>query len=281
MRSLRRYVPARLKRRIRHSGLFVRHRSAARNVYFACVQKTASRWLRRILKDERVFRACGLEYLDYIATLPPSELRSLTDIRFPDGFPPRTIVGPLYTAYEGYVSIPKPDDYRAFFVMRDPRDIVVSWYYSMRYSHASMEGRFDEVREDLGSRSEREGLKRAMDLLAGSAQLFPGLRSWAGAQARDDRVLLVRYEDLTGPNAAEAFAQLFEHCDFRLDGAALTELLAEHSFERMAGRRQGQEDVRSHYRKGKAGDWMEHLDDDLIQHFREVTGGLLEALGYE
>lgn len=281
MRSLRRYVPAGLKKRIRHSALFVRHRSVAQNVYFACVQKTASRWLRRVLKDERVFRACGLEYLDYIATLPSSELRSLTEIRFPDGFPPRTIVGPLYTAYGGYQNIPKPHDYRAFFVMRDPRDIVVSWYYSMRYSHASMDGRFDEVREDLGGRSEREGLKRAMDLLAGSAQLFPGLRSWAGAPARDQRVLLVRYEDLTGPRSAEAFGQLFAHCDIRLSGPALAELLGDHSFERMSGRRRGQEDVKSHYRKGKAGDWKEHLDDDLIEHFREVTGDLLEELGYE
>jgi hypothetical protein len=281
MRSLRRYVPGRLTKKIRTSRLLVRHHSAAQNVYFACVQKTASRWLRRILKDERVFRACGLQFFDYIATLPASELRSLTDIRFPDEFPPRTIVGPLYTAYEGYLSIPKPDDYRTFFVMRDPRDIVVSWYYSMRYSHASMEGRFNQIRADLGSLAEREGLKRASDLLAGPAQLFPALRSWIDAPTREERVALVRYGDLTGPHAAEAFGKLFEHCDIRLTEKTLTELLADHSFERMSGRHQGQEDVKSHYRKGKAGDWEEHLDDELIRHFREVTGDLLEALGYE
>jgi hypothetical protein len=276
-----RYVPATVKQRIRHSRLYVRHRSAAQNVYFACVQKTASRWLRKVLKDERVFRASGLEYLDYIRALSPSERRSLTGIRFPDGFPPRTIVGPLYTAYGGYESIPKPDVYRGFFVMRDPRDIVVSWYFSMRYSHSSMEGRLDEVREDLGSRPERDGLKRAMDLLAGSAELFPALRSWANAPAHDERVLLVRYEDLTGPPAVEAFARLFEHCDIQLAGRTVIQLLEDHSFERLSGRRQGQEDVKSHYRKGKAGDWKQHLDDYLIEHFREVTGDLLEVLGYE
>lgn len=281
MRILRRYVPRGVKKRVRHSRLYVRHRSQVQNVYFACVQKTASRWLRAVLKDERVFRASGLEYLDYIATLPQSEMPGLLEIRFEEEFAVRTIAGPLYTAYEGYQSIPKPDDYRTFFVMRDPRDIVVSWYYSMVYSHTSMDGLLDQTRADLESRARWDGFKRAMDLLAGPAGLFPALRSWVGAPERDSRVLLVRYEDLTGPRASETFSKLFSHCDIDLAGTVLTELLDDHSFEKMAGRKRGQEDVKSHYRKGKPGDWVEHLDDELLGHFRMLTGDLVEALGYE
>ncbi len=82
MRALRRYVPAGVKQRIRHSRLYVKHRSTAQNVYFTCVQKTASRWLRRLLNDERVYRASGLEYFDYMATLSwhDPERRSMTEI---------------------------------------------------------------------------------------------------------------------------------------------------------------------------------------------------------
>ena len=44
------------------------------------------------------------------------------------------------------------------------------------------------------------------------------------------------------------------------------------------GRRAGVEDTASHYRKGVAGDWENHFDDEVTATFREVTGDLLEAL---
>jgi Sulfotransferase domain len=35
-----------------------------------------------------------------------------------------------------------------------------------------------------------------------------------------------------------------------------------------------------HYRKGVAGDWQNYFDSSLRRHFREVTGDLLDVLGY-
>jgi hypothetical protein len=35
-----------------------------------------------------------------------------------------------------------------------------------------------------------------------------------------------------------------------------------------------------HYRKGVAGDWRNYFDPPLRAYFREVTGDLLDALGY-
>ena len=61
--------------------------------------------------------------------------RKMTEIRFEAPLPPGTIVSPLYLDYPGFRSIPKPDSYRAFFVMRDPRDILVSWYLSIKHYH--------------------------------------------------------------------------------------------------------------------------------------------------
>ena len=36
----------------------------------------------------------------------------------------------LYMPYDGFAALTKPEPWRAFFVMRDPRDVVVSWYFS-------------------------------------------------------------------------------------------------------------------------------------------------------
>jgi len=51
------------------------------------------------------------------------------------GFPSDHIVGPLYIKAENFQQIPKPKRFAVFYVMRDPRDLAVSHYFSQRYSH--------------------------------------------------------------------------------------------------------------------------------------------------
>jgi hypothetical protein len=54
------------------------------------------------------------------------------------------------------------------------------------------------------------------------------------------------------------------------------------SFQRLAGgRRPGEEDPASHYRRGVAGDWRNHLTPRHLVAFRERFGDLPERLGYE
>jgi hypothetical protein len=47
------------------------------------------------------------------------------------------------------------------------------------------------------------------------------------------------------------------------------------------GRKPGDEDVNSHYRKGVAGDWVNHLNAEHRQYFKSNFGDLLQKLGYE
>jgi hypothetical protein len=49
---------------------------------------------------------------------------------------------------------------------------------------------------------------------------------------------------------------------------------------RSGGRRAGQEDTASHYRKGVAGDWVDHFTPVHVEAFQERFGGLLDRLGY-
>ena len=67
-----------------------------------------------------------------------------------------------------------------------------------------------------------------------------------------------------------------------IPAAVVTEIIQEKSFEKMSGgRRQGQEDVRSHYRKGVPRDWKNHFNEDHIRVFKRDYGDLLIKLGYE
>jgi hypothetical protein len=89
----------------------------------------------------------------------------------------------------------------------------------------------------------------------------------------------VRYEDLTGPRQDDEVTALMRHCGIDIPPDDLRTLLDKYSFARMT-RRRGSGEV-SHYRKGTAGDWRNHFDDDIAEAFDQATGDLVKRLGYE
>lgn len=258
----------------------VRHHSRCENVFHLCVPKTASQWYRQVLADERTYRYSGLRHYQYQNDLPDkSDPRRLTERSFEKPFPPRTIVSPLYIDYENYRRIPKPETARGFFVMRDPRDITVSWYFSTKHSHPKM-GQVDKNRERLNALSQAEGMAHAIETLTARG-LYDALGSWSAVPPDDAEVIVLRYEDMIGPEQVALFERLFRHCDIRIPERTFRQLLADYSFKALSGgRKQGQEAVESHYRKGVAGDWKECFDDALVSRFKAATGDLVEALGY-
>ncbi|MEM9657960.1 MAG: hypothetical protein AAF961_06315 [Planctomycetota bacterium] len=130
----------------------VRHRSTTDNVYHCCVWKTASQWVRNVFSSSSVYRYSGLLPYDYENQQGEND-RPLQDRTFDQPAPRRRIVSPLYADHRHFDAMPKPDSYRAFFVCRDPRDLVVSHYFSSRYSHASSAG-VEQERAQLSALSE-------------------------------------------------------------------------------------------------------------------------------
>jgi hypothetical protein len=244
------------------------------------VHKTGSRWIRAVLADAAFYPYCGLKAYSYQQELPGGvDAREVRARTFSRPFPPGTIVTPIYVGYQNYLGIPKPGRYRAFFVMRDPRDIVVSWYFSMKHSHAPNPGVL-EHRDALAGRSVRDGLEYTTGHLDRGGS-FAALRSWAEAQGTDDHILVVRFEDLIGVDATKTFARVLAHCDIRVPAAVLQDCVARLSFGRLSGRDPGVEDRSAHYRKGVAGDWKNHFDERLAAWFDERTDHLAARLGYE
>jgi hypothetical protein len=277
--SVTRRAVQKARRIVRTSPLYVRHRSDAINVYHCCVPRTGSQWIRALLRDERVYRYSGLTYHNYLARFPDHvDLRRMTERNETEPFPPGRIASPLYFDYGSFFSIPKPRAYRAFFIARDPRDLVVSWYFSMKRTHKLL-GRVPEWREELNRLSKSEGLAYSIRTMDRDAEIFRTLRSWAERGASDPNVLIVSYEDLTGPDAPAAFRQLLEHCDIRLPDSQLKRLLSDHSFAKKTGRSRGQEDRGSQMRKGVAGDWTNHLDSGMLADLEDVAGDLIERFG--
>jgi len=259
----------------------VMHRSVAENIYHCCVHKTASQWIARILAADETYRASGLHTYRYQRELPGgADIRKIGERTFDKPFPPHTIVTPIYIGWENFIAIPKPSSWRAFFVMRDPRDILVSWYFSWKHSHPVMSD-IGEQREKLNAASEDEGLCYGIEQLHEQG-LFAALRSWIDASKRSPNAAVFRYEDLIDANQLAVFQKLFAHCDIAMPEEKLREVLAANSFAALAkGRERGVEDVTSHLRKGVHGDWKNHFTPRVSEAFRATTGDLVETLGYQ
>jgi hypothetical protein len=279
--ALVRCVPEPVKRAVKRRRLFVRERSQFVHVFHACLHKSASQWIRGLLADLRTFRYSGLTVYSYEQDLPGGfDPRRIVDRRLEDPFPPHTFITPLYVDYDNFRRAAKAEPWRAFFVMRDPRDLVVSWYFSMKHSHRPVPSdALFEVRRRLNAVDAVEGLAHCLRLL-GDSGTFLAMESWLDAAPGDQRILLLKYEDLVGEAQADWFERLFVHGDVRMPRPVQADLLRDHSFERLAGRTRGREDAQSHYRKGVAGDWRRHLTAAHEALLEQYAGAALRKAGY-
>jgi cytochrome c-type biogenesis protein CcmH/NrfG len=258
----------------------IQHRSALGNIYHCCPPRTGSQWMKGIFQDFRVFQYCGL------SPWPVELVRGMNPVSFNTAqlgeslnpILPNTIVTGTFTInFERFTQMPKPEQYKAFFVVRDPRDMVVSTYFANKKSHRPS-GHIAQTREILNQLSVTDGLLYQIKSLK---QVFETMHSWLNNQQNNPNAIVVKFEQLTGSNQFEAFRDLFQHCEIQMPESILKQLLEDNSFKKLSGgREKGQEDSNSHYRKGLQGDWKNYFTDEVYQNFTEVTGDLVERLGY-
>jgi hypothetical protein len=165
-------------------------------------------------------------------------------------------------------------DSKYFLVFRDPRDILVSGYYSMKFSHSALPG-IAEERQELESVGLEDGMLRTID-----TWVQPSVEialSWAKTG-----VDWIRYEDLLQQDVELLTKALLVNCGLPIKKSVVKDAVLASRFEKIAGgRKPGQEDVTSHYRKGIAGDWKNQFTPRIKAIFKERFGEALKICGYE
>jgi lipopolysaccharide transport system ATP-binding protein len=176
-----------------------------------------------------------------------------------------------------FESVELPPKWRRFVVIRDLRDTLVSFYFSLKVSHRRE--RMPEALlyfcELLQAVDFEKGLRATMDVQGPMVANIQ--RSWLEAGEP-----LIRYEDLLDRDVEILEPLLLDQCELPVDRDRLRAAIEGARFERQSGgRKRGHEDVTSHERKGIAGDWKNHFSDELKRDFKQRWGDLLIATGYE
>ena len=163
---------------------------------------------------------------------------------------------------------------RSFIVIRDLRDTLISLYFSAKYSHKIITDQLSEIKQELDNLNEEDGLMYMLNVVLPSCAEIQ--TSWIGSQD----VLLLRYEDILDSEYT-FFENLMEHCQIDISRERLHDIIRYNIFEAATGRKPGQEDIRSHLRKGIAGDWKNHFTNGIKEEFKTRYGKLLIKTGYE
>lgn len=255
--------------------------------------KCASTWIANILKDI----AAVLSYQDKLgqASIMSDDALSSLDCDI------------FISSNTAYRDIEKIDYYRAFHVIRDPRDIIVSGYFSHLKTHKT-DGwpQLEAHRANLMNCNKEEGLYREIEF---SAQFIQHIMDWNYRQneilevkmesliadpKREFRKILIHlgvynedYRQLLSPSQAIKFGKLHRKLGFRsfasayISDSILSYIIEKHSFKNITGgRKQGEEDTNSHYRKGEAGDWKNHLNKGHLTYLEKLFPEYTQLLGY-
>jgi hypothetical protein len=245
------------------------------NLLLVVPHKHGSTWLFPLFSDERMLAALGMSRALDIEPLSRGKAWSYDwphDIRLSPGELAHTrtlAVGQF--AYPGALS----GDFRALFVHRDPRDVIVSHYFSLRFSHMPV-ANLNQIRERLRTMSFSQGLRHVIELNV-QMKRYGIARAWQ--ESADPRVLCVRYEDLI-LNPLPTFTRACEHLGAEISAGQLQEVLDQHSFGKGSGRKLGQVDLFAHQRSGLPGQWKTYFDRPAVEMMRRVVGELIEYLGY-
>ncbi len=276
---LRKIVPNRCKDAFVASAVFltpVKARTELSNIYHCCVYKTGSQWIRRLFSDPRLYRWSGLKPINGARLGGDPENRiPLAARQKPGGFPVDTAVTGLFMSYENFRIMPKPEKYAAFFVVRDPRELVVSWYLSTRFTHPENPG-VKELRRKMEGMDDKEGIKFSIDYWRDNG-LFTIMADWHRAAKKEKRIRTFFFEHLTGSDGYSCFQKILSHCRISIPDGRFRPVFEAHSAKRLSsGSKTGKYSFASQGLK-----WRQYFDEDIADHFRTTVPDLIEELGYE
>jgi len=182
--------------------------------------------------------------------------------------------GYLYTVFGGFVDgIPHLDRYLKVIMVRDPRDVVVSEYFSYAFSHpiSPVPQKAEEIkklRKRLQNMTLDQYAKESTLILKERFQKYVVLCQ------QDPMVCVLKYEDMIAdfPSWLE---NLTTHCQLTISPSLKASLI-----ESSNNAKKTKENIRSHRRQVTPGDHRRKLKPDTIAELNDILAEVMDYFGY-
>ena len=172
-----------------------------------------------------------------------------------------------------------------FVVIRDGRDVMVSYYYHSLFKNERFNERLVAITRRKLQFSDYDDIEYNLPKFIEYKFTHEGyprftwsefVNSWL-----DKDVPIIKYENLLKDAVQELGRAIHKVCKTEPDKNRLWYIVEKYSFKNLAKRNPGEENKYSFLRKGIAGDWKNKFSKEAREVFNYFAGKELIRLGYE
>ena len=273
-----------LARLLRHEGssrlmIAAKAQRKPASAFFFTTYKCASSFQGKLLKA--IHHNTPLDHIDYFGSLwklgnrialdPGPEYEIYLQSKYDRLY---RLHGEIYGPQRAPFDFPGLDRFKAIFFLRDPRDVLVSAYYSFGYTHTTPNNEAS-VREFL---EERERIQQeTIDQFAlrqAAGWITPHYNAYAGLRERCERQLFLSYDSYV-VDRRRFIEQVCEFLDVTLPEPAINKLVATTSpivpgAPKMA-----------HRRSGRSRQWETELQPATVSVLNDELKPVLDFWGFQ
>ena len=201
----------------------------------------------------------------YLTGLKTDEMVNFSHIFKPNGY--------FYSAFGGFVpGISDLDKYKVILMVRDPRDILVSWYYSIAFSHSIPPITSNRHEEYIRKRKNAQEITIDDHVISESDRVLNILN-------RYQNELLVPYPHVHLTSYEKMTSNFEGWLKGLLDASELE--ISSHTFQKLVEDNKQlqpkEENIYKHIRKGKPGDYLDKLQPETIEYLNNKFSPILET----
>lgn len=254
-------------------------KSNRKSIIHFSFNKAATQYVRDILKvcaAENGIQHIGLHEFafynkfPYLDRVPMEEVVDNYGYLFkPQGF--------LYSVFGGFIDgIPDFERYKVVLVVRDPRDILVSKYFSRKFIHEVPIAESGKRQRFLNRRE----IALTMDIdefvLSEKEGVFKNFEKYSKMLIDNyPHIHVTSYEKMI-TRFPEWLGDLLEYCELEISPSLFEALV-----DKQRQKKPKTEDIFKHDRKGVQGDYKEKLQPKTIENLNEYFEYYLNRFGYK
>jgi hypothetical protein len=184
--------------------------------------------------------------------------------------------GYVYSVFGGAIDgIENIEKYRTVLMVRDPRDVLTSMYYSSAYSHAIPNATGDKRSIFLKRRAHTRQIDIDQFVLENAERERAIYQRYIDLYLNGrPHLYLTRYEDMVKDFSAWVDG-LLDHCELVIEPAMRTKIVEEAGLIRPV-----KENKYAHIRKGEPGDHHDKLQPKTVLRLNDIFAEVMKKFGY-